>query len=111
MKSSGMLYPPRNRIADSVDISTMLQYSPKKKKTKIIPLCSVKKPATNSDSASGRSNGVRFVSARAEMKKIRKIGSRGTMYQTASCASMIVVMLNEPVSKITIRIAALNTSS
>ena len=111
MNSSGMLYPPRNRIALSVDIRTILQYSPRKKNTKIIPLCSVKNPATSSDSASGRSNGVRFVSASAEMKKIMKIGSNGTMYHTDSCASIIVVMLNEPVRRITIRIAALNTNS
>ena len=84
MKSSGILYPPRNRMALSVDIRTMLQYSPKKKNTKIIPLCSVKNPATSSLSASGRSNGVRFVSAKAEMKKIMKIGSSGTMYHTDS---------------------------
>ena len=95
MNSSGMLYPPKNRMAVRVDISTIEQYSPRKKNTKIIPLCSVKKPATNSDSASGRSNGVRLVSARAEMKKIMKIGRRGTMYQTACCASMMLMILNE----------------
>lgn len=31
---SGIMYPPRNRMAVSADISTMLQYSAKKKKTK-----------------------------------------------------------------------------
>lgn len=47
---SGINQPPVNSIAASVDINTIEQYSPKKKKTKIIELCSVKKPATNSDS-------------------------------------------------------------
>lgn len=47
---SGIMYPPKNRIAVNADINTILQYSARKKKTKIIPLCSVKKPATNSDS-------------------------------------------------------------
>ena len=49
-------------------------------------------------------------SARAVMKQIRKIGSNGIMYQTASCAIIVVVMLNQPVNKITRRIAAIRTS-
>ena len=77
-----MLYPPRNRIAVKVDIRTILPYSARKKNTKIIPECSVMKPATSSDSAYGRSNGVRFVSASAEMKNRIKIGSSGTIYHT-----------------------------
>lgn len=48
--NSGMFQPPINKIAESVDISTIEEYSPKKKKTKITLECSVKKPATNSDS-------------------------------------------------------------
>jgi len=39
-----------NKMADRALISTMLEYSPKKKNTKIIPECSVKNPATSSDS-------------------------------------------------------------
>jgi hypothetical protein len=109
--SSGMLYPPKNRIAVSVDINTIEQYSPRKKNTNTIPLCSVMNPATSSLSASGRSKGVRLVSARAEMKKIMKIGNNGTINQTACCASMIVIILNDPVSRITVRIAALRISS
>ena len=84
--ASGTLYPPRNRIAVNVDISTILPYSARKKNTKIIPECSVIKPATSSDSASGRSKGVRLVSASAEIKNSRKIGSRGRIYHTLSCA-------------------------
>jgi len=48
---------------------TIELYSPKKKNTNNVAECSVKKPATNSDSASCRSNGVRDVSASTEMKK------------------------------------------
>ncbi len=81
--SSGIRYPPRNRIAVRHDINTMLQYSAKKKNTKMILLCSVKNPPTNSLSASGRSKGVRLVSASAEIKKIIAIGSKGTTYQIA----------------------------
>lgn len=49
-KSSGISQPPINKIALKVDINTIEQYSPRKKNTNIIELCSVKKPATNSDS-------------------------------------------------------------
>lgn len=66
--NSGTLYPPKNRILLKHDINTIEQYSPRKKNTKIIPECSVKNPATNSDSASGKSKGVRFVSLRIEIK-------------------------------------------
>lgn len=106
-----MIYPPRNRTAVSVDIRTIEQYSARKKNTKIIDECSVKNPATSSDSASGRSNGVRLVSASAEIKKIIAIGSRGTTNHTACWSSMIVVRWNEPVSTITVRIAELRISS
>lgn len=47
----------------------------------MIEECSVKKPATNSDSASCRSNGVLLVSANIEIKKKINTGSKGTMYQ------------------------------
>lgn len=109
--SSGIMYPPRKSTAVSVLMSTIEQYSARKKKTKIILLCSVKNPATSSDSASGRSNGVRLVSARAEMKKIIPIGSSGITNHTACWSSMIVVRWNDPVSRMTVRIAELRISS
>jgi hypothetical protein len=79
-----------NRIALNADISTILQYSARKKNTKIIPECSVKNPATSSDSASGRSNGVRLVSANTEIKKIINNGRSGTKNQTLCWLSIIV---------------------
>lgn len=79
---SGIIYPPINRIALNALINTILQYSAKKKNTKIIPECSVKKPATSSDSASGKSNGVLFVSANTEMKNTINKGNSGIIYQT-----------------------------
>lgn len=100
-----------NSTAVRVLISTMLQYSAKKKNTKIILECSVKNPATSSDSASGRSNGVRLVSASAEMKKIIATGSSGIMNHTACWSSIIVVRWNDPVMIITVRIAELKISS
>ena len=56
-------------MAEIVLNKTIEVYSPKKKNTNNVAECSVKNPATNSDSASCRSNGVRLVSARTEMKK------------------------------------------
>jgi len=44
------MYPPKNRIDIKTDMRRMLPYSAKKKKTKIVAECSVKNPATNSDS-------------------------------------------------------------
>jgi hypothetical protein len=48
--------------------NTIDEYSPRKKNTNTVELCSVKKPATNSDSASCKSKGVRLVSAKIEIK-------------------------------------------
>lgn len=87
----GKWYPPMNKIAVKADISTILQYSAKKNITKGIPLCSVKKPATNSDSASGRSNGVRFVSASTEIKNTMNKGNSGIKNHTPCWLSMIDV--------------------
>ena len=50
MNISGKLYPPRKKIEVIQEKSTIELYSLKKNNTKIIELCSVKKPATNSDS-------------------------------------------------------------
>jgi len=54
----------------------MLVYSPRKKQTKPTALCSVKKPATYSDSASGRSKGALLVSAMAEIINKTAIGNK-----------------------------------
>jgi hypothetical protein len=66
---------PKKRMKKRVLITKILVYSPKKKKTKPIAECSVKKPATSSDSASGKSIGGRFVSAIAEIIKSSAIGN------------------------------------
>lgn len=71
----------------------------------------MKKPATNSDSASGRSNGVRLVSARTEIKKIMNSGNSGTKNHTLCWLSIILVKWNVPVSRITDRTAELRISS
>src|ERR1700735_4164053 len=50
--NSGKLYPPKKKIAVIVLNNTIEQYSAKKKNANGTLECSVKKPATNSDSAS-----------------------------------------------------------
>ena len=47
----------------------------------MIELCSVKKPATNSDSASCKSKGVLLVSANIEIKKSIQTTVKGIIYQ------------------------------
>ena len=67
-KISGRWYPPKKNIAVIHENNTIELYSAKKKKTKGTDECSVKKPATNSDSASCKSKGVLDVSANIEIK-------------------------------------------
>jgi hypothetical protein len=60
--------PPKNKIENKNDITSIWLYSAKKKKAKGREEYSILYPATNSDSASGRSKGVLFVSANAVTK-------------------------------------------
>jgi len=55
----------------------MLAYSARKKKTKIMAECSVINPLTSSDSASAKSIGALFVSAKAPIKNIINTGNKG----------------------------------
>jgi hypothetical protein len=64
----GKLKPPKNKIAVIAENITIELYSLKKNKTKGTLECSVKNPATSSDSASCKSKGVREVSANIEIK-------------------------------------------
>ena len=68
INNSGILYPPKKNIAVIQENRTIELYSAKKKNTKGTLECSVKNPATNSDSASCKSKGVLDVSANIEMK-------------------------------------------
>src|ERR1700747_3240415 len=64
--------PPRNRMVVIEATVTMLAYSAKKNAANFMLLYSVWKPATSSVSASGRSNGMRLVSANAAIRKMKK---------------------------------------
>ena len=55
-------------VTATQEMTIIAAYSPRKKKANLTPEYSVLKPETSSDSASGRSNGFRFVSATPETK-------------------------------------------
>lgn len=79
------------------DNHKILLYSAKKNKAKVIEEYSILYPATISASASGKSNGARFVSAKTEIKKITKIGNKGRQNQTlVAWAETISIRLNDP---------------
>ena len=71
--------PPKKQIATMHDIIIIELYSAKKKSAKPILEYSTLKPDTNSDSASGKSNGARFVSARILIRNIINSGKKGTI--------------------------------
>ena len=60
--------PPRKIIVINNDIKIIFAYSAKKNKAKLIAEYSTLYPDTNSASASGKSKGALFVSAKAEIK-------------------------------------------
>jgi len=75
-------HPPKNKIETKALIKSMLAYSPKKNKAKVIAEYSTLYPDTNSASASGKSKGCRFVSASIEIQKIINIGNKGIINHT-----------------------------
>src|ERR1700760_3859743 len=84
--STGGSQPPRKRIVVSEHISTMAAYSPSMNIMYSEEPYSTMKPATSSDSASGRSKGGRLVSASAEMKKTMNIGKSDSQCQSRNDA-------------------------
>jgi hypothetical protein len=79
----------------------MLLYSAKKNKAKLIAEYSTLYPETNSASASGKSKGCLFVSAKAHIKKIINIGNNGIKYHKFFCAITISFKFKEPANNIT----------
>src|SRR4029077_12934386 len=72
LAGNGESQPPKKRIAHRLETVIMLVYSAMKNMANLKLAYSVWKPATSSDSASGRSKGTRLVSAMAATKKHRK---------------------------------------
>src|SRR5579862_4022254 len=60
---NGRSHPPSHKVTAMEETASMAVYSARKKSDQRKPLYSVWKPATSSDSASGRSKGARLVSA------------------------------------------------
>jgi len=93
---TGASQPPKNNSEVSADNHNILLYSAKKNIANVIDEYSTLYPATISASASAKSKGARFVSAKTETKKIIKTGSSGTMNQVlCSCWFTISIILNE----------------
>jgi hypothetical protein len=79
-----------------IESHNILLYSAKKNIAKVIEAYSTLYPATISASASGKSNGARFVSANTEIKKITNTGNNGIQYQILNpCFATISIKLNE----------------
>jgi len=88
--------PPKNNTETKPLINSILAYSPKKNKAKVMAEYSTLYPETNSASASGKSKGCRFVSASIEIQNIINIGSNGTINHTLFWAIIIELKLKEP---------------
>src|SRR5258705_13500978 len=82
--SHGPFQPPRNSVTAIEQMVMMFEYSPRKNRPNFMLEYSVWKPATSSDSASGRSNGVRFVSASAVIMKMTNPTGCVNRYQPGS---------------------------
>lgn len=88
--------PPKNNTVERAHINKMFALSPRKNKAKPIEEYSTKYPATNSASASGKSNGCLFVSAKAEAKNMINKGNNGIHSHTFCCINTISLKLSEP---------------
>ena len=76
-KGKGDNHPPKKHKDVIELIRIMFEYSPRKNKANPMAEYSVKYPATSSASASGKSNGALFVSARIQTNQIITAGQRG----------------------------------
>jgi hypothetical protein len=79
--STGKCQPPKNSNVEIVLISMILPYSARKNNANAIAEYSTLYPATSSASASGKSNGALFVSAKAETINKIHIGNSGITNQ------------------------------
>ena len=77
-KDTGIKSQPPKKINTVKTLMAIIEpYSAKKNKAKPILEYSTLNPDTSSDSASGKSNGARFVSAKIDIKNIKKRGKKG----------------------------------
>src|SRR5690242_19660989 len=99
---NGMSHPPKKSVAMSALDVTMLAYSAMKKSENFMAEYSVWYPATSSDTASGRTNGTRLVSANAETMKMKNaIGRLTTFHMLCACCRTISLRITFPARRIT----------
>src|SRR3954454_9722114 len=92
----GARQPPRNNVVASADTVVMLMYSARKNIANLIDAYSVWNPPTSSPSASGRSNGARFVSPTIAIRYMTNDGKSGSAYQRLCCADTISDVDSDP---------------
>src|SRR5690606_806568 len=68
--TNGISYPPKYKVAKMTELINTLIYSANRKNPNFMDEYSEWYPPINSFSASGKSNGVRLVSAKAQTKKM-----------------------------------------
>jgi hypothetical protein len=103
--------PPKNIKTQKVLIKIIEPYSARKNNAKPILAYSTLKPDTNSDSASGKSKGARFVSAKIETKNIKKSAKKGITKKILFWNKTISTKFNEPThNRIETRIRPIETS-
>lgn len=112
--TKGMSHPPRKSVAIIADAVSMFAYSAMKNMLNFIDEYSVWYPVISSDSASGRSKGRRFVSAKAETTKRKNDSPSGSANQRllpACCVHTTCVSVTLPTSmKTGIRLSPRPTS-
>src|SRR6266436_4568616 len=96
--AKGLSQPPRNKVVATEATTIMLAYSARKYSDQRNPLNSVMYPATSSDSASGRSNGARLVSAIEATRYVKNAtGARKPNHTPCvTCAATIDLILSVP---------------
>src|SRR5271167_3893502 len=100
---NGRIHPPSQSVTAIDETASIAAYSARKNSDQRNPLYSVWKPATSSDSASGKSKGARLVSATMAIANTPNAmspnGKNLKMNQVcwAFCASTIPIMLSVPV--------------
>src|SRR3954454_451806 len=92
----GARQPPRNSVVANAETVVMLMYSARKNIANLIDAYSVWNPPTSSPSASGRSNGARFVSPTIAIRYMTNDGKSGSAYQRLCCADTISDVDSDP---------------
>src|SRR5256885_7715362 len=101
--TNGPCHPPKNSAATIEHTTVTSPYSATKNKPQRMPEYSVRNPATSSDSASGRSNGTRLVSASPAMKYVvNASGTTRKLMRNPAWLSTIRVIDSEPTTSTTV---------